>query len=92
MKTKILILIPDTAENYKVVLNSVKVRTVNYFGTKFAEAEELIPVVTIEGCEVSQKDLQELYNGIHKDIVLIAVVNPDSKQVEGDIITLTKDN
>lgn len=92
MKTKILILLPDTVENYKGVLNSVKVRIVNYFGTKFAEMEELIPVVTIEGCEVSQKDLQELYDGMYKDVALIAVVNPNSKQVEGDIITLTKED
>ena len=92
MKTKILILMPDTIENYKVTLGCVKNKIVSYFGTKFAEAEEVIPVVTIEGCEVNQKDLQELHEGMYKDVALIVVVNSDSKQIEGDIITLTKED
>lgn len=91
MKTKILILIPDTCTDYKLVLNQVKFRIVNYFGTKFAEAEEIVPVVSLE-CEVTQKDMQELHTGLHKDVELIAILNCDSKQVEGDIITLTKED
>lgn len=91
MKTKILILIPDTCTDYKLVLNQVKFRIVNYFGTKFAEAEELVPVVSL-GCIVTQDDMKELQTGLHKDVNLIAVLNCDSKQIEGDIVTLTKED
>lgn len=91
MKTKILILIPETCTNYKLVLDQVKFRIVNYFGTKFAEAEELVPVVSL-GCEVTQADMQELRTNLAKDVDLVAVMNCDSKQIEGDIITLTKED
>jgi hypothetical protein len=91
MKTKILILIPEICTDYKLVLDQVKFRIVHYFGTKFAKAEEIVPVVSLD-CAVTQEDMQKLHTDLHKDVNLAAILNYDSKQVEGDIVTLTKED
>ena len=88
MITKIIITVPTNCENYKDVVEATKQKIVGYFGSKFAQREEIHPIVTIFNCPVTEEDLQILYDNLFKDVILLVIVSTESKQVKGDFIYL----
>ena len=89
MNTVILFFIPTSCINYKEASTATKQTIVSYFGNKHANIDTKYTQVTVEGCVVTEKDLDEIGSRIAKEIALIAVINPDSEQAKGRIITLS---
>lgn len=89
MKTVILFFIPTSSMCYKETSATVKQRIIAYFGNKHADVDTKYPQVIVKDCVVTEKDLDEISSRIAKEIELIAVVNPDSEQAKGRIITLS---
>ena len=85
----ILFFIPTSCINYKEASTSVKHVIVSYFGNKHANIDTKYSQVAVKDCVVSEKDLDEISSRIDKEIELVAVVNPDSEQAKGRIITLS---
>ena len=83
-----IITVPTNCENYKDVVETTKQKIVGYFGSKFAQGEEIHPIVTIFNCSVTEEDLHILYNNLLKDVILLVIVSTESKQVKGDFIYL----
>ena len=81
--------IPVSCISYKETNMSVRQIILSYFGNKHANVDTKYPQVIVKDCIVTEKDLDEISSRINKDIELIAIVNPDSEQVKGRIITLS---
>lgn len=91
MTTKILFFVPNSCPSYPEMCKHTKFIITDYFGRKHAEVDEIHSFVTITGCEVTEKDLEAISAKIYKGIELVCVENPESPQIHGHFITLTKE-
>ena len=91
MITKILFFIPNGCAVYPEMCKQVKFAIADHFGKKHAQVDESYSFVTITGCEVTEKDLDAISTRVHKGVELLCLVNPESSQLNGRFVTLSKE-
>lgn len=89
--TTILIVAKTECENYSAVVKQAQNVVVSYFGTKYATADEEMPIVKVCDIEVNNADVGIIDNAISVSCDLLVIANSDSPQVRGKFIFLTKE-